>query len=292
MAVSAPSSRSRSWSPAWATPGCRTTRSAARSPGGWRREGVPSGVTVMDFGTGGLDLAYEVMRGYDALVLLDASRQGGEPGTLYVMEPQLDGVRGRDRGRRDDRPARHGPGNDAAVRARHRRLAGQGRRHRLRAGRGRRGRARAHARRSRPPSSARSTLVLETVAELQTDAAYERGLMHELSVSARRRRHRGPPRAAAAGGGGECASGTCARSCRTRCVLLRPRRPGHGLRRRAPGARGRPGAAALRRAATRSGRWRLPAFRCPSCGGGTCRSLTGEELEVESIEVEEDACIA
>jgi hydrogenase maturation protease len=41
---------------------------------------------VLDFGTGGLDLAYEVMRGYDALVLVDISRQGGEPGTLYVME--------------------------------------------------------------------------------------------------------------------------------------------------------------------------------------------------------------
>jgi hydrogenase maturation protease len=49
--------------------------------------GLPDGVTVADFGTGGLDLAYEVMRGYDALVLLDVSRQGGEPGTLYVMEP-------------------------------------------------------------------------------------------------------------------------------------------------------------------------------------------------------------
>jgi hydrogenase maturation protease len=48
---------------------------------------LPDGVTVADFGTGGLDLAYEVMRGYDALVLLDVSRQGGEPGTLYVMEP-------------------------------------------------------------------------------------------------------------------------------------------------------------------------------------------------------------
>ena len=42
---------------------------------------------MLDFGTGGLDLAYEVMRGYDALVLVDISRQGGEPGTLYVMEP-------------------------------------------------------------------------------------------------------------------------------------------------------------------------------------------------------------
>jgi hydrogenase maturation protease len=57
-------------------------------------DGVPSGVTVMDFGTGGLDLAYEIMRGYDALVLLDASRQGGEPGTLYVIEPQLSDYEG------------------------------------------------------------------------------------------------------------------------------------------------------------------------------------------------------
>jgi hydrogenase maturation protease len=52
--------------------------------------GVPDGVTVMDFGTGGLDLAYEVMRGYDALVLLDASRQGEAPGTLYVLEPDME----------------------------------------------------------------------------------------------------------------------------------------------------------------------------------------------------------
>jgi hydrogenase maturation protease len=56
--------------------------------------GVPSGVTVMEFGTGGLDLAYEVMRGYDALVLLDASRQGGQPGTLYVIEPALSDFEG------------------------------------------------------------------------------------------------------------------------------------------------------------------------------------------------------
>ena len=47
---------------------------------------------MIDFGTGGLDLAYEVMRGYDALVLVDVSRQGGEPGTLYVMEAAEDDV--------------------------------------------------------------------------------------------------------------------------------------------------------------------------------------------------------
>jgi hydrogenase maturation protease len=47
---------------------------------------MPPEAAVFDFGTGGLDLAYEVMRGYDALILVDISRQGGEPGTLYVME--------------------------------------------------------------------------------------------------------------------------------------------------------------------------------------------------------------
>jgi len=48
---------------------------------------LPAEAAVFDFGTGGLDLAYEVMRGYDGLILVDISRQGGEPGTLYVMEP-------------------------------------------------------------------------------------------------------------------------------------------------------------------------------------------------------------
>jgi hydrogenase maturation protease len=55
---------------------------------------LPSGVSVFDFGTGGLDLAYEVMRGYDALVLIDISRQGEPPGTLYVMEPDPAEVEG------------------------------------------------------------------------------------------------------------------------------------------------------------------------------------------------------
>ena len=53
---------------------------------------LPEGAAVFDFGTGGLDIAYEVMRGYDALVLIDVSRQGGEPGTLYVMEVHREDV--------------------------------------------------------------------------------------------------------------------------------------------------------------------------------------------------------
>ncbi len=47
---------------------------------------LPPGVVVFDFGTGGLDLAYEIMRGYDGVIFVDVSRQGGAPGTLYVME--------------------------------------------------------------------------------------------------------------------------------------------------------------------------------------------------------------
>lgn len=47
---------------------------------------LPAEAVVVDFGTGGLDLAYEIMRGYDAVIFVDISRQGGEPGTLYVME--------------------------------------------------------------------------------------------------------------------------------------------------------------------------------------------------------------
>jgi hydrogenase maturation protease len=55
---------------------------------------LPAGVEVMDFGSGGLDLAYEVMRGYDALILIDSSRQGEAPGTLYVMEADEKDVEG------------------------------------------------------------------------------------------------------------------------------------------------------------------------------------------------------
>jgi hydrogenase maturation protease len=55
---------------------------------------LPDGVSVMDAGTGGLDLAYEVMRGYDSLVIIDVSQQGGQPGTLYVMEPDEESVPG------------------------------------------------------------------------------------------------------------------------------------------------------------------------------------------------------
>ena len=36
----------------------------------------------------------------------------------------------------------------------------------------------------------------------------------------------------------------------------------------------------------------MPLFRCPQCGGSDVAVLSGEELEVESIEVEDVACTA
>jgi hydrogenase nickel incorporation protein HypA/HybF len=42
------------------------------------------------------------------------------------------------------------------------------------------------------------------------------------------------------------------------------------------------------------GEWEIeiPAFRCPSCGGSDVVVASGDEFEVESIEVEEAECIA
>jgi len=36
----------------------------------------------------------------------------------------------------------------------------------------------------------------------------------------------------------------------------------------------------------------IPAFRCPTCGGSDVEVASGDEFEVESIEVEEAECIA
>ena len=53
---------------------------------------LPRGVDVVDFGIRGMDLAYAMQDGYDAVVFLDATPRGEPPGTLYVIEPELDEV--------------------------------------------------------------------------------------------------------------------------------------------------------------------------------------------------------
>ncbi|HEV2770596.1 MAG TPA: hydrogenase maturation protease [Solirubrobacteraceae bacterium] len=55
---------------------------------GWRQ--LPAGVRVEDFGIRGMDLAYELGAGYDAAILIDATPRGQAPGTLYVIEPELE----------------------------------------------------------------------------------------------------------------------------------------------------------------------------------------------------------
>jgi hydrogenase maturation protease len=55
-------------------------------------ETVPEGVTVTDFGIRGIHLAYELLDGYDTAILVDATPQGGEPGTVYVIEPDVDSL--------------------------------------------------------------------------------------------------------------------------------------------------------------------------------------------------------
>ncbi|MFD9407471.1 hydrogenase maturation protease [Streptomyces sp. NPDC059989] len=47
---------------------------------------LPEGVEVVDFGVRGVHLAYQLLDGYDTLVLVDATARGGAPGTLHLIE--------------------------------------------------------------------------------------------------------------------------------------------------------------------------------------------------------------
>lgn len=52
---------------------------------------LPAGVEVVDYGIRGMDLAYDLAGGdWDAAVLLDAVPRGEPPGTLYVIEPEIE----------------------------------------------------------------------------------------------------------------------------------------------------------------------------------------------------------
>ena len=54
------------------------------------RRKLPRGVDVVDFGIRGMDLAYALQEGYEAAIFIDATPRGDAPGTLYVIEPELD----------------------------------------------------------------------------------------------------------------------------------------------------------------------------------------------------------
>ena len=51
---------------------------------------VPDGVDVHDFGIRGMDLAYALQDDYDTVVFVDAAQRGERPGTVSLVEPELD----------------------------------------------------------------------------------------------------------------------------------------------------------------------------------------------------------
>ena len=60
----------------------------------WRLSGGPmsSKAHIVDFGIRSFDLAFALIDGYDVTILVDAVRQGGSPGTLYLIEPDLENL--------------------------------------------------------------------------------------------------------------------------------------------------------------------------------------------------------
>lgn len=55
-----------------------------------RAASLPDGVQVADYGIRGIDLAYDLMEGWDLAILVDALPHGAAPGSVVVLEPDSD----------------------------------------------------------------------------------------------------------------------------------------------------------------------------------------------------------
>ncbi len=53
---------------------------------------LPDWAHVVDYGIRGMHLAYDLANGYESMILIDATARGGEPGSIYVIEPDLTAV--------------------------------------------------------------------------------------------------------------------------------------------------------------------------------------------------------
>ena len=51
---------------------------------------LPEGVDVIETGIGGIALLQEILTGYDGLVVIDSVDRGASPGTVFVIEPEID----------------------------------------------------------------------------------------------------------------------------------------------------------------------------------------------------------
>jgi hydrogenase maturation protease len=65
--------------------GCEVARRLAAAP-------MPPEVRVVDFGIRGHDLAFALQDDYMAVILLDMTQRGGDPGALYMIEPDLENL--------------------------------------------------------------------------------------------------------------------------------------------------------------------------------------------------------
>lgn len=50
---------------------------------------LPAGVTARDFGIRSYDMAYAIVDGHDVVIMVDAASRGQPPGTVYLIEPDL-----------------------------------------------------------------------------------------------------------------------------------------------------------------------------------------------------------
>jgi len=64
--------------------GVEVARRLARAP-------IPDHAIVQDYGIRGVHLAYQLLDEFELVVIVDAVSRGGAPGTLYVIEPEIDG---------------------------------------------------------------------------------------------------------------------------------------------------------------------------------------------------------
>ncbi len=58
----------------------------------WLAADPPPATIVRDFGIRGVHLTYQLLEPIELLVVIDCMPRGGPPGTLYVVEPELDGT--------------------------------------------------------------------------------------------------------------------------------------------------------------------------------------------------------
>ena len=53
-------------------------------------DGLPPGVDLIETGIGGLSIVQQLMDGYVGLIVVDAVDRGAAPGTVFVLEPDVD----------------------------------------------------------------------------------------------------------------------------------------------------------------------------------------------------------